>query len=401
MRTDFDLVRLISPLSVDTFMAEYWEKKPFYLGREERDYYSDLLSMADVDYILSSTDLRYPGFRLVKDGVQLALKDYAYDISYGKSYFLDVADVDKVILEYQNGATIILQAFNKMWRPVSILCRNIEALLNYSADTNVYLTPKSSQGFKPHYDTHDVFILQISGFKHWRLYSNPIVLPLSSQKYDSTQYNIGEPLQEFTVKPGDLIYIPRGFVHEALTSDTHSLHITLGLPTHTWLDVLAETLSECKQDQRFRESLPAGFVNNPQLAKTLKNNFEENLKSFIGTMDFEAVIDRVIDRFISKRPPILDGHLVEVNDDIKIESHTLFSRRKYIIYRLKREGDVVSLLYHGKKISFPEYVEPSLQYITASSGSFTISDIEGSLDKEGLIVLVRRLIKEGFLSISN
>ena len=71
---------------------------------------------------------------------------------------------------------------------------------------NVYLTPPGTQGFAPHFDDVDVFLLQLEGRKHWRLYEPSEadkIARFSSRNF--TQDEIGEPLLETTLEAGDFL----------------------------------------------------------------------------------------------------------------------------------------------------------------------------------------------------
>ena len=108
--------------------------------------------------------------------------------------------------------------------------------------TNIYLTPPNSQGFAPHYDDIEAFVLQIEGKKHWKLYaplSNEDTLPRNS----STNFNqneIGDPILDVVLEAGDILYFPRGMIHQAFTvKDHHSLHLTLSVyQKNSWADLL-------------------------------------------------------------------------------------------------------------------------------------------------------------------
>jgi len=393
MSAPFDFCRVIAPVEPEEFFRDYWEKRPLLLFRSDPGYYADLFSLADVDYLISSTDLRHPAVRLVKNGSEIPLQEYTTDIPWGSHTFERVADADRLLTEYQQGSTIILQALHRSWRPLSQLCRSLERQFGYPVQTNVYLTPRASQGFAPHYDTHDVLVLQIAGSKHWRLYDSPLLLPHRSQPYQASRVRIGAPLNEFDLNAGDLVYLPRGYIHEALTSDTDSLHITMGILATTWVDVFAEALSTCQRDPRFRKSLPVGFVGRSE-------EFGELLTVFSEAVSLEEVLTRISERFVSSRLPLLEGHLTELDQVDRLDLETVVRRRRDLIYRIipDPKGESVSLLFHGKKVKFPGYVEPALRFLV-EAGDFKACAIPGDLDDPGKLVLVRRLVKEGFLTI--
>eukprot|EP00656_Telonema_subtile_P025963 TRINITY_DN27983_c0_g1_i1.p1 TRINITY_DN27983_c0_g1~~TRINITY_DN27983_c0_g1_i1.p1 ORF type:complete len:159 (+),score=14.21 TRINITY_DN27983_c0_g1_i1:326-802(+) len=100
----------------------------------------------------------------------------------------------------------------------------------------MYLTPAGSQTAPPHTDDRDVLIVQVFGRKHWRVWDNPVPLCYKDEQLGKSQpslraEDLGEPSISDTLEQGDVLYMPRGFLHEATTSDTTSLHITFAIPT--------------------------------------------------------------------------------------------------------------------------------------------------------------------------
>jgi len=395
-RQDFDFHRLISPMEPGIFFAEYWEKKPLIISRKQSDYYADLLSLADVDHIISSTHLRHPAVRLVKNGSPVNLHKYATDRNWGSELVSGLADVDKLLDEYQGGATILLQSLNRHWRPLSLLCRNLEQFFTHPVHANIYLTPRASQGFAPHYDTQETFILQAAGSKHWRIYDSPVPLPHPGQPYNS-KLPTGRPQYEFDLEAGDLIYMPRGYVHEALTSQTISLHITVAVSVYTWVEVFSEALSACREDPRFRKSLPIGFALEGDESGALQKQFKALLKVFPDMVDLDDILDKISGRFVSSRPPILEGHLLELNDLDLLQADTVVRRRMGVLYRLLHLDDSLSLQYHGRKIQLPRNMETALRFILEAD-DFNAEMLPGNMQASEKLELVRRLVREGFLT---
>jgi len=114
-----------------------------------------------------------------------------------------------------------------------------------SVGANVYLTPPDSQGFAPHYDDSEAFILQLEGYEHWKLYrprNKREELPrVSSKNFNEDDY-LGETIIDVVLGPGDLLYYPRGTIHQATTVEgEHSLHITLSTyQSNTYADLLTQ-----------------------------------------------------------------------------------------------------------------------------------------------------------------
>jgi ribosomal protein L16 Arg81 hydroxylase len=136
------------------------------------------------------------------------------------------------------------------------LSKAINCDLHCSSDCNVYISPDQSQGFEAHYDTHDVFVLQVAGNKHWKIYRNPIALPLANQPSIAFDCSNEEPLYDIELEQGDMIYMPKGYVHEAMTTDGVSAHITVGVYNTTWVRILLDYITQLAAGD---EALRAGF----------------------------------------------------------------------------------------------------------------------------------------------
>jgi hypothetical protein len=108
-------------------------------------------------------------------------------------------------------------------------CKNLEIYFGIPIRANLYMTPPFSQGFQPHYDLDDIFVLQAHGKKIWSChndYSNKKSLPNRDMDFNKSLHQpIGIP-DEIQLDLGDLLYLPRGFMHEARTEDQNSIHIT-------------------------------------------------------------------------------------------------------------------------------------------------------------------------------
>lgn len=391
----YNLADLLGDVNHEQFFGTYWEQRPLVLHRGQPGYYASILTLDDIDRLLFSQEQRYPAVRLAKVGSKFSPSSFSEDISWGGSSFTGVIQPDRLLAEYRDGATIIVDALHRTWKPLTLLCKQLEVELNHPTQVNIYLTPANAQGFGQHYDTHDAFILQIAGRKHWRIYESPLHLPLSSQPWDPDKYAIGELIEEVDLEPGDLIYLPRGFVHEAMTSDTQSLHVTLGISAYTWMDVFAEALDRCRSDERFRDSLPVGF-GGPNGVAGMQGRFEELASALAGVATAEDLLRRLDDRFVDSRRPLLEGQIAASERLDRLTAESVVHRPDHIAFRMEQHDEVVSLRFNGKQLSFPALVEPSLRFI-AERNELRIGSLPDELDDDSKLVLVRRLAREGFL----
>ena len=92
----------------------------------------------------------------------------------------DQLDADKVLREFSDGSTLVLQGLHRTWEPLAAFTRQLITDIGHPIQVNAYITPASSRGFDPHYDVHDVFVIQIAGEKRWTIHEP--VLPRSAQR---------------------------------------------------------------------------------------------------------------------------------------------------------------------------------------------------------------------------
>jgi hypothetical protein len=386
---------LIHPRETGEFFQEHWEREPLIIADRDPEYYKDLLTRADLEAIIASTELRASDIRIANEDY---LRNEDFLVS-SKNKTDGAVDLNKLFLAYQEGCTIILVALQRRWRPLSYFSRKLEKLLSYPCSVNVYLTPKNARALKPHYDDHEVFILQIYGVKHWRVFDSQVVYPYDGMpRTEGVKCNFDKPLCELDLAPGDLLYLPRGFVHDALTLDQASIHLTVSLHPYTWLDVFEELIAEARRDSRFRKSLEVGFAQGTGVSSLMKEEFATLLNTFSKNANLETAIDKVAAHFISTRPPLFENQLNSLNNIRRIDQSTTLQRQPGMISRLKIEGKCATLSFNGKDIRFPKHLDSVLRYIDRD-GEFTLDDIPGELHIAEKTVIVRSLVREGFLSI--
>jgi hypothetical protein len=338
--------------------------------------------------LVCSTAIRYPAFRLVREGGQLDVGSYTADIPW-RPAFTKAVDVASVLGEWEAGATIVLQALHVNWLPLAVFCRQLEEALGLGVQANSYYTPRGSQGFAVHHDTHDVLILQVAGEKRWLLYDPLLELPLKHQRYSKALGERGEPSDDLVLRAGDTLYLPRGWLHQAETSDTDSLHLTIGINAYTWLDAARAALGHLEEEAVFRRGVyPDRFVA-AELAEQLR-----------AQLDPEEVARRRRRRFLDTRRPIREDGLSQLRALERLDIATPVERRSTVIADLADTDAEVALVFEGKELRFPAHARAEVVACFEADEPFSPSELPGDLDDAGRLVLVRRLVREGFLRLS-
>ncbi len=381
------LARCLEPVAADTFFAEHWERRPLIVPRDEPGRFDDLLSEADVERLVCSTAIRYPAFRLVREGGQLDVGSYTADVGW-RPPFTKTADVERVLAEWEAGATIVLQALHVNWQPLAAFCRQLEDAFRLGVQANSYYTPSGSQGFAVHHDTHDVLVLQVAGKKRWLLYEPLLELPLKHQRYAKALGSEGEPTDDLVLSAGDTLYLPRGWLHQAETSDTDSLHLTIGINAYTWVDAARAALKPLALDVELRHGVSADGLDPDELA--------ERLREQLAAEDIEQRMRR---RFLDTRRPIREDGLSQLRALDRLGPETPLERRASVIADLYEDEGGLGLVFEGKELRLPETARTEVVACFEADEPFSASELPGDLDEAGRLVLVRRLVREGFLRI--
>ena len=240
---------LVAPADLDDFMRHTWERRAMYVSRNEnKNYYAGLLSKDIIDAWLKAGKMRY--------GVNVDVTSYVdgtratHNLNDDGSGGVDpstnetgVAHAATVWRRFEKEKCSLRVLHPQRWRdPLWKQLAAMETFWKCSTGCNAYLTPPDSQGFSPHFDDIDAFVLQLEGKKLWKVYpprSESEMLPrYSSPNFE--QGEIGEPVLEAVLEPGDLLYMPRGTVHQACcVPGAHSLHVTISTNQfNTWADIL-------------------------------------------------------------------------------------------------------------------------------------------------------------------
>jgi bifunctional lysine-specific demethylase and histidyl-hydroxylase NO66 len=260
------LHRLVA-VPFDEFACRYWGSQPLLSRAADLPTgFGDLFSNDAVDELVSRRGLRTPFLRVAKNGSTLV--DSAFTAGGGTGAGIaDQASDDKLLRLFADGATLVLQGLHRTWEPVLSFTQDLAAELGHPVQVNAYVTPAQNTGFSDHYDVHDVFVLQVEGEKRWRVREPVRPSPLRDDPWTDHRAAVEEaatepPLLEETLRPGDCLYLPRGYLHAASALGDVSTHLTIGV--HPWTrshladEMVARAVAAASEDDRVRASLALG-----------------------------------------------------------------------------------------------------------------------------------------------
>ena len=383
---------------VRRFFEENWSQRPLLAEHRDDAAFGDLFSLESVDRILSGTFPRRPAVRLVKDGAELPPSAYVRTVSLGSDWLHDVIDAGRVYDAFQHGATIVVQGLQRYWEPVVRFARELELELSHPVQVNAYVSPPGERGLGVHYDTHDVFVLQVSGSKRWSVHERAVEFPLPHQR-SKTVPVAEQSLIEHELIAGQSLYIPRGFLHEAIATKQVSVHLTIGLLCYTWNDLFSEVFKDTEEVAAFREALPAGFASDvgahaPAIAAKLRA-----LAAWVEDRDPRALGERLADRFLSSRAPIRFGQFEQLPLIAALGAHSEVRLRPGNVFEVRAgEADEIAVVLGDRTLLMPAVLEPALRLV-ARGQPFEPAELEIFEDLESATAFVRRLAREGALEI--
>lgn len=369
---------------VEAFLRADWGVRAALHRGTDPNGFADLLTLEDVDRIVSTLSLRTPAFRLVRGGDQIPEAAYTRSGRTGSKPVSGMADPARVFELFREGATIVLQGAHRYWEPVTRFVRDLELELGHACQTNAYITPPGAQGLALHSDPHDVFVLQAFGRKHWEVHAAP------AEERDRFEADVG---------PGDCLYMPAGTPHAASTQETLSGHLTVGVHVTTWRDVASDAWKRLELDPSFDEPVPVGwFKDRDAFADELGSRLR-SLRSAVDTVDPRALANDRADRFLSTRPQLARGVLTDEAVLSAIGDATRFRRRAGSVCEVELRGERLVVLLGDRRLELPAWLEPAMRRVASSDG-FTMHDLAAELpDRGSRAVLLRRLVREGSLTI--
>lgn len=375
-----------------SFLANDWGKRAAVrLGGPESTPsapagFDDLLSLDDVDRFLTTTALRTPFFRLVKAGDQIPESAYTRSGRTGSREITGIANPARVAALFEDGATIVLQGLHRWSDPVARFCRDLELELGHPCQVNAYITPPGAQGLDLHEDAHDVFVLQAFGRKHWEVHAAP-------SEGERGPFDV-------EVASGDTIYMPAGTPHAARAQDVLSGHLTVGIHVTPWREVLTGVVGRVTAG--IDDPLVAGWTDDLEgFAGELRGRLAA-LASALGEVDVRTEAGERRERFLSNRAQLARGTIADRGAPIAVDDATAVARRPGAICEVAPRTDHIVVLLGDRRLEMPAWVEGAMRHVADldEEDELNVGDLAPALpDPASRAVLVRRLIREGLLTI--
>ena len=242
---------IIAPLTRERFLSEYWTRKFLHL-RGEKGRFTPLLTWEKLNEVLEWQNPP-PLIKLLRGGERIDPQFYIDHMD--KLPEARQLNVGRLVSAISQGAAMVIDGIQNMVPPVKDVSEVFEDVFQAPNQVNLYCGWGTQNTFHLHWDPQEVFILQLSGRKRWKIYAPTRPYPLKDD-LDSAPGPSGPPLWEGVVEEGDMLYVPRGWWHIVHPMDEPSLHLNIGIQTATGADFLGWWLPRLLRHPELRQDLP-------------------------------------------------------------------------------------------------------------------------------------------------
>lgn len=344
---DSVLARLVA-IDRDQFASLYWGQEPLLSPAADLPGgITELLDADAIDELVSRRGLRTPFLRVAKNGTTLADKAFTAPGGVGAGIADQVSD-DRLTQLFADGSTLVLQALHRVWPPILEFCQGLAAELGHPVQANAYVTPPQNQGFNAHYDVHDVFVLQLEGEKRWRIHRPVLSAPLRDQPWNDRRADVEKraaeaPLMETLLKPGDCLYLPRGYLHSATALGGVSTHLTFGI--HVWTrfalaqQLMHQALRTLADDPVMRASLRLGVdVSDPNETRQDFDVVAAVLADAVEQADLDLMSESLSRDARSSQRAAPIGPLKQLHDAESLTAETRLVLRRHLATAVDHTG---------------------------------------------------------------
>ncbi len=393
---------------VSRFAEQNWGRAPLLSRAAELGgRFDDLIDADAVDELVSRRGLRTPFLRMAKNGDVIAGGRFTRGGGSGAGIADQVAD-DKVLGLLDDGATLVLQGLHRTWPPLVSFGSRLADELGHPVQINAYITPPQSRGFAAHYDVHDVFVLQVTGRKHWTIHAPVVTDPLENQPWEQHRAAVAAraandpPLIDVVLEAGDALYLPRGTIHAADTLGETSIHLTVGVHPVTRYQLVQHLLELAQADPALRTSLPMNTdLGDPAVLEAHVLASVAALRGFLDSAPVHDVAQRVSDRLINQTRAEPLAPLAQLATADTLLPDTALRLRGGMRHRLGDGGggaDSVSVTVLGRTVTLPGEARDALKAVLTGT-VFTASELPG-LDDADQLTVARRLVREGIVVVA-
>jgi hypothetical protein len=396
--TPVSLAYLLRPGTVTDFLGSLWGRAPQLFPRVLEKQAGVILDLAGFESLLASLHHGDEGvLHLARSGGRRSIPRSMLD----EDGMLDLRQIRQM---FSAGETLYLTKAHRLSPTLMAMCRAIEldlvehgVALRAPISAHVFLTPPQSQGFAPHRDEHGSFVVQLSGTKQWTIHAEGESLHLAPRRAGGLSRQSWESVERrtFILAPGDVLYVPEWYGHEARTSDEHSLHVTVRMFPLRWTDVLEEVQDALPG---LEEAVPRHAMEDPVgLARQLSlllapPGLENSLAKALRRRSARLLVPRIV---------LPDDGLAQAVAHDGIDEKTWLIRTAGTGCRVGADDTATTLYFPGGSVQGPTELRPVFDYV-ACTQVLRACDLPGAAtSRMPALDIVLKLVEGGVLRVAH
>lgn len=253
---------IIAPVTEAEFFETFHNRHFLHIPAPAPDKFADVMSWDIFTNMLNMTAIWSPAsLGVCLDTKMIPAEQYCREAVDRNNQPNFQPDAEKVKSWLRQGASLVANDIDTLWPGTAAAADALERRLGGKVQSNLYCSWNQHQAFDTHFDTHDVYALHCAGEKVWRIYEGRLDRPVANAAFKDLgpEYHDehrGAVAAEVTLRPGDLLYIPRGQYHDALASSDGAIHLAFGLTHVIGIDVLTLLFEQAMSDPLFRTNAP-------------------------------------------------------------------------------------------------------------------------------------------------
>jgi ribosomal protein L16 Arg81 hydroxylase len=378
-----------------SFLAGSFNIKPQYFRQTMTGRLDGLPGLEMLDDLLALETVPASYLRLTKGGVTVPRQ--AYTRAAGREGAVtEVIATEKVYELFRLGATLTWNSVEHILPAVRQLLYPFAREFAARADAVLFVTPAGHDGFDPHHDSTDSFVVQLAGTKRWRVWNTP--RPRLGLAGPDPAEGLGEPGLVQTLHPGDVLYVPHGTPHAAAAQDSISVHLSIGLEARPWRDHLRAVVDRLLADDEYREvpGLAAGH-DEARAARQLAGLIGA-LREQLGRLDPAQTVSRLISDRQAASLPTPAREIERLSAADAIVAGSLLRRSPLPLTFGERADSKVAMAVNGHTVTLPAALQPTVTALDAGR-SIPAADIFRDVAAERSVLVAQRLTRLGVLEV--
>jgi ribosomal protein L16 Arg81 hydroxylase len=251
-----EFVDFLAPMSPDEFVGEYYNRNRAVHIAGTRGRFAHLMPWDELNRVFLQHRLEAPRLRLSLQDKLIPAEEFTTKARLRSGAVVPKVNLDGLTRHLRAGATMVVDRIDEVHEPITSLVRLVEANLSERINSNLYASWYTAPAFSTHWDSHDAIMIQVTGRKSWRLFEPQRRYPVYRDQHLYLTPPTKEPCWQGVLNPGDLLYVPRGWWHDAAPVGEPTIHVTISITRPNGIDLAKWMVEQLHEPEIARTDLP-------------------------------------------------------------------------------------------------------------------------------------------------